>query len=360
MIASVVLALLAFPQPNPLQQRDVPDELNAIAEYHRAAELMRQEPLQSIYRTISRETESFDLDARRKLLPRIDSVYEAVKSGNARPYAVMRVHPSDESVGYADLPYYKWIAHGLVYYSEVLMADGKTNEAFEVLIAVYVMGSKVAYSANLLHNLVGHAVQYIVSVPFDSQLQLLSLPAAESILAKIALPESQNDALKALIIRDSNYIKATSQDSSSVQGWELKYQDLAAIVDLPEDIWWPEVARWSRDAVEDEAGLQAVSPTVFFMAMLKNRALRRLLRLHAHIARFYWLHGRLPLDLSQLGQEDAAIDPLTGGYFEYEVFGDKYDLYSRGFAVSGPIRLKYARTGGTPSDPDDPFFEEGG
>lgn len=350
-------ALIVFMVLGLSQQRDVPDDLNAMVEYRRAADLLSQEPLQAVYQSISRSFESFDLNARRALLPRIVRVYEAVQSGNARRYAVSRVVLDDETEGLHYLAEFKMVAKALGNYAEVLMADGKTNEAFDVLVATYVMGGKIGLSADLIHDLLGYAVQSIATGQIASQLQRLSLPGAERILAAVALPEQDNELLKAVIIRDFQSTMNRVENLSSDQA----YRSIAAIIDLPEARWWPEISKLSSAASAEDPSV-ADDPFVtmeqFFRAKLQNRAVTRLLRLHSYIVRFRWLHGRLPLTLAELGQPGAVIDPLTGFEFEYELRGETYDLYSRGFGLSGPIRLKYAATGGSPVDPIDPSAQE--
>ncbi|MCH7903711.1 MAG: hypothetical protein IH944_03995 [Armatimonadetes bacterium] len=391
-------ALIVFMVLGLSQQRDVPDDLNAMVEYRRAADLLSQEPLASIYDAIAPGYESFDLSARRRLTPRIVRVYEAVQSGNARPYAVSYVDPSDLGLGIVGLSQIKATAKALVNYSEVLMADGKPNKAFEVLVAVYIMAGKVGFSADIIHNLVGVAIQAIAVGPMDRNLQQLTLPAAEHILANVPLPESSNDALKALIIRsDANDRARTLSLISSLYAkrselikeltdelgrppsseevddrirvyenvklaLELASQralDATDVVDLPEDAWWQEASRLTK--IEDEAAdyneFSFALPKAFIRVTLRNRTVARLLRLHAHIAKYYWTHGRLPTSLDQLGQDDAILDPVAGGRFEYELLGEKYDLYSRGFGPYGPIHLAGMPPIG-PSDPDDPSAKE--
>lgn len=393
MTALIILLATALPQ-----QRDVPDELNAMVEYGRAADLLSQEPLAGIYDAIAWGYESFDLSARRKLIPRIVRVYEAVQSGNARPYAVVWLDSSEVILGIENLFEIRAIGRVLVNYSEVLMADGKPNEAFEVLVAVYVMAEKVGFSANIIHNLVGAAVQGIAVAMIEANLHLLPLPAAEHILGSVTLPESSNDALRALIIRSDAYDRAQALNaisslyagradligelteelrrpptSQEVDDRIRVYEDvesavelasqiavqMASLVDLPEDAWWQEASRLSKleDEADDEDEFGLSLAEGFIRVTLRNRTVARLLRLHAHIAKHYWTHGRLPTSLDQLGQEEAILDPVAGGRFEYEPLGEKYDLYSRGFGPYGPIRLTGIPPIG-PSDPDDPSAEE--
>ena len=399
MIVSVALALLVLPQPNPRQQRDVPDGLNAIVAYQQAAAILRQEPLWSIHRSIQRSYEIYDLESRRMLLPRIARVHGAVRVGNKRPYALTRLDPNVDLSGFSDYSNYKEVAKALVSYAQVLMADGNTNKAFEVLMDVDVMADRIGVSATLLPYHVGNAMHSMSRWGINSNLQRMSLPAAEYILANVTPPESHNDDMKSVIIRESQYGRAkslallstmytsradfiadltdefgrppTSQEvdralrefeemKSALQRPNPRIQELAAIIDMPESEWW-QASSWIADSANDENSIddnEIKLASQFYQILLRSRAVTRLLRLHAHITRYYWLNGRLPVDLGQLDQNADATDPLTGEFFKYEIRGEKYDLYSLGTGSSGPIALVRTATSGFPLSPDDPSVTE--
>ena len=390
----IVLIVLGLPQ-----QRDVPDYMNAIVAYRQAGAILRQEPLWSIHWTIQRSYETYNLDLRRMLLPRIVRVHEAVRDGNKRPYAVERIDPYDSTVGFPDSLNQKEVAKALVSYAQVLMADGKTNKAFEVLMDVDVMADRIGFSATLIPYLVAGAMQSMSRWEINSNLQRMSLPAAEHILANVTPPESHNDDMKSVILRESQYGRAkslallstmytsradfiadltdefgrppTSQevDSALREFEEMKsalqrpnplIREMAAIIDMPESEWWQASSRIADLAIDEDSvdDSEIKLAFQFYQSLLRNRAITRLLRLHAHITRYYWLNGRLPDDLGQLDQRADATDPLSGEFFKYEPRGEKYDLYSLGTGSTGLIALVRGPNAGFPTSPDDPSVRE--
>ena len=68
-----------------------------------------------------------------------------------------------------------------------------------------------------------------------------------------------------------------------------------------------------------------------------------LVRLHAHIAKYRWESGELPMSLDFLPEEER-VDPAAGQPYIYQRFSEAaYDLYSPGDSYWGPIRLIVTR-----------------
>jgi len=72
---------------------------------------------------------------------------------------------------------------------------------------------------------------------------------------------------------------------------------------------------------------------------LQVRVQLRLLRLHALIQKFRWMHGRLPAQLGEVSASAEILDPLTGEPFHLEHQLTGYKLYSAGIAGIGEIGL---------------------
>jgi hypothetical protein len=87
--------------------------------------------------------------------------------------------------------------------------------------------------------------------------------------------------------------------------------------------------------------LRKSSQRTFLNGIAKGRVQLRLLRLHAKVIEFHWLHNRWPSKIEEFADAKTAFDPFEQGPFHYAVQGDSYRLYSMGIPGLGRIELKY-------------------
>lgn len=74
----------------------------------------------------------------------------------------------------------------------------------------------------------------------------------------------------------------------------------------------------------------------------RQRTQIRLLRLHAKIMEYRWIHGHLPDKLSDCALAADLADPFSKSPFQYEIgLAGGYRLYSKGFSDTGEIELTY-------------------
>jgi hypothetical protein len=94
------------------------------------------------------------------------------------------------------------------------------------------------------------------------------------------------------------------------------------------------------------------TPSDMSRFVVEDRAMMRLLGLHAWVLDYRFRMGKLPGRLSDAVPLSLIKDPLTDGEFVYEAREDgKYKLYSKGLPDLGPIELRPNRTTATAVPP---------
>jgi len=123
---------------------------------------------------------------------------------------------------------------------------------------------------------------------------------------------------------------------------ELLSAELHEIFRSDERSWLSMVSRLDKYSVEEQSlyMLDASTAMTLVRSTIANRTQRRLLLLHAMIAKYRWENGKLPASLSEISEE-IVTDPANGQAFVYSKFSPAaYDLYSPGNSYYGPIRLQ--------------------
>ena len=116
------------------------------------------------------------------------------------------------------------------------------------------------------------------------------------------------------------------------------------VFSLPEHKWTDELGRLRPDKISGDpdviALLDSWKPQNIMQSTVASRTKRRLLRVHALIAKARGERGFLPISLDAL-PEEARLDPTSGGPYAYVKNSPSgYDLYSPGNRYWGDIRLK--------------------
>jgi hypothetical protein len=264
----------------------------------------------------------------------------------------------------------------LFQYAQVQFAHGRPNEASDALLTAIEMSDRLAASGAQLTVLVARAVDGIALSAFNDNYTSIPLMAAEQILARVKVPDSgllleywRSEASEVSRVL-ANPQGADSYRLSSLEGLEgmtraelstLRTRwDAAAATGLAgmQGLFSQPESTWTKDKGRLDPSKLSADPNVLaLMALLDPKRLvetailwrtqRRLLRVHALIAKSRWENGKLPASLNELSAE-AKLDPTAGAPYAFNrLTSSAYDLYSAGNRWFGDIRLKLDSRGMT-------------
>ena len=300
---------------------------------------------------------------------RTGEILSLVKRGNQFA-ATMPTTPAAQNV----LPAIKNVSKALSQLARVQFANGLSNQATDTLLTILEMSDTLRGCTAILGLYVARASDSIALAVFHDNYMAISLPAAEQIIARIKIPdasvlERQWDTDSAEIERVMGEPKEVAIDklsaytsSDDLQGadfamlrrqWQgvmqLGSAGLASLFSQPESTWTKAKGRLSPDKLTSDPVLSNIlttyGPERRIEIAIIWREQRRLLRVHALIAKARWETGSLPETLADLPQE-ARTDPLTDGAYAYRrLTSAAYDLFSPGNRWFGDIRLKMSTAG---------------
>lgn len=402
MVAVVALICLAQSQSSLMGQViPNPSGQNGYEEYLRAADIISGETANALLAgplrdgedtTVTNESTNKEyrrvraslaglskLEVERLLWAKFGRAMDLVEKGNQKP--VIGPRPTiGPSTLFPEMARFRSIARLAVAGSHVLLAQGNPRAASHQLINCLELSANIQKQI-LIANLVGMAMEAIVTAAIDADLQRFSEADWRDIDSEIEKLQSRPSPIKDVLAGEFQMAETTlkellanptpedldslveglgKQNSNQIQrvvqlvldGLRRDHTALETALQGPETTWHFEPQRFGDKVVDGL--LNAVEPTYsgLISSTQKVYTQRRLLRLHARIQRYRWHTGNLPTKLEDITND--ITDPLSGEAFVYipGVRGN-YELYSKGAGTLGRIDLKYTRptesqTGDTP------------
>lgn len=331
-----------FPRlfPNPTSQ-------NALEFYVRAADMASELRLE-IWNPYLAETKNIPdrLEYEERMAPAIKRVLDLVRVGNQFPLRL----PADQEPILA-LAGIKIVAKLALQYSRVQFVRGNPDEATDALLLLTEMSARLHGSGGAIQLLVAKIIDSIAFAGFHSAYTSISLNGANEILSRLELHDIGQVAGHWIrdIARVDDAVKAGDEQYDAKVWGEARPKALVIASKL-EDVFAVDEGQWmalstslTKNEVpiagEEVQPLDAPMAQTLVRVVVRNRTQRRLLRAHAHIAKYRWESGALPESLSDL-PEEARFDPAAGQPFVYQRFSEAaYDLYSPGNQYHGTIRL---------------------
>lgn len=345
---------------------------------------------------------SSQLDVQRQWVKACGRILDLVKTGNTKPAFDPRATFDFEST-FPELSKFRSVARFLSMAAYVRFADGSSASGTDALLQALRFADAVG-GLTMIHTLVQIAMQAIVMTQFSECLPQLSESDAKRIVADVGALLSRPSSLASALERErtmmlEGIIKAKpselielfglSFDESEAQSADFvkrlnsnQWQQVKAIVTSrlgrtydqalqclrgPETQWAammestagiepePPKSVSSLDDVADHV-VDAAVPSLaqLFVSAARIRTQLRLLRLHGMLIGFRWHHRRLPARLADAVGPGDLNDPFSGEPFQYQLLAGGYRLFSKGFANTGEIELRYQRPVSSGSDPNDP------
>ena len=320
---------------------------NALEYYVRAADYAKVNGLDQWIPT-SNGDDMYDgrLEHEERVAEGTKTVLDLIRLGNQRPLSL----PDTELMmsAFQDI---KHISKLAMFYSRVQFARGNPDEATDALLALFGITDNLRGSGGTDLYLIAIAVDSIACAGFHLAYTSISLNGAEQILEELELYDPSIGAghwSREIALIDRGF--GSSVYDYDAEEWakirptaQLLAGTVADIFATDEKYWMgmsTEITKHLPKKIESSGLPDEYAAQRFIRSTVANRTLRRLVRLHAHIAKFRWEHGFLPRSLDDL-PEDARFDPAANQPFVYQLFSEAaYDLYSPGNAYHGKIQLK--------------------
>jgi hypothetical protein len=366
LIVAAALGVVPQQQTPPLFPRlfPAPTGQNALEYYVRASDLADQFGQRMVDALDLQQSNKSMLQWEEQLSSKGPEIVVLVKRGNQLPFT----YP-DSELAVKAMAGIKNLAKVLFGYARVQFAHGQPNQAVDALLTAMEMADVLDDDGPAISLMVGNVVDSIALAAFHDNYTQTPLRAAEDILQRIRLrsPEAFVARWREEVVaidkdlRDPTHAWASSagiregmanlgsERMSTIQSrWSAAVGGATAgleeVFAMPESRWILEKNRLDPTKLapdETVAGFfSSIGPERMIEVAVLNRTRRRLLRLHALIAKKRWETGRLPESLEAL-PTDAIFDPAAGVGFVYKRFNTAtYDLYSPGNRWHGEIRLK--------------------
>ena len=382
MIATILFTIVAQQQQSNLYQRVIkqPTGENGYEENVAAADvLMNGDVGRSLDYIDSDHRDGTRLDAQRALARNMGRIVQLIKQGNSKEVSYPR--QMDFNTLLPELSVFRFISRALVHTAEARLADGRPNEAMEILTQTVVFGDKISGAGPIIHNLVGRMIASQALQSVGKNVQYISSPSSHSIVSVCnmlleqespfvrslqweysGIANSLDDFLKdpLAILGSETEIRfvALLQNASENEIADAKreidftlrqrFQARIMLLQSPEREW----VNGSRQIDELATPTGPLAKAVFEYLIprlgrvdlyaIGRRTLLRLFRATAAVMDFKWNHGYYPSSLLLLTDLEVVYDPLTGEPFEYERTDASFRLYSNGTEDTGRIDLFYS------------------
>ncbi len=330
---------------------------------------------------------------------RFQDALDLISRGNAKPFEYVSV-PSHDAAGenFVAARAVRQVAKFASDAAFVAFASGDSGRGTEILSQALFMAHRLG-SGDIIARLSSIGSMSVSLARFSEHLGAISLPDSKRIvtLASSLLDDRsssiamvRNERLRLASALDEGLKNGLLEKSAGTQNVGL-VQQYQALSQTQKDAWFNRIHQLVDDQFDalsqrfdspEENWLVSKEPTSsssdpktleelaasfsrlfsagidhdLMLAIVRNRAQVRLLRLHARIIEFRWESGRLPMSLDELKiAREEIYDPLGRRPFEYAVTGATYKLASVGNSETGEVQLRYrAPKNATNSDADRP------
>ncbi len=345
----LVAAIGANQQPEPLFPRLFPNPTgqNALEYYVRAADIARAARLDLWGPHLAEKPNAPErLEYEERMAPVTARVLDLVRVGNQFP--VILPAGGEPHAAYTGI---RLIARLARQYSRVQFVRGNPDRATDALLLLTEMSDRLHGSGGVIPLWVARAIDSVAFGGFHSAYTSISLDGANDILRRLDLhdPSLVEGYWNREIAKIDDAV-AAGDPQYDAKAWAkarpkalLIATSLADVFAAEESLWMTLSTSLTKNeapiAAESRQWLDAVTAQTLVRAFVANQTQRRLMRVHAHIAKYRWESGALPESLQDL-PEEAQFDPAAGQPYVYQRFSEAaYDLYSPGNPFYGPISL---------------------
>ena len=349
----LVAAIGANHQQEPLFPRLFPNPTgqNALEYYVRAADIAREARL-NLWSPYLAETRNIPnrLEYEERMAAPTKRILDLVRAGNQ--FSLVLPEGKNSILAYSGL---KVIAKLAQQYSRVQFVRGNPNQGIDTLLLVTEMSDKLYGAGGIIPYLTAIAIDSIAFRGLHSAYTSISLNGAQQILGRLDVldPHLIADLWQREIAATDSAVRS-GEEGYDVDAWAALRPKAQLLTTRLADLFANDEGQWmnlSTDLTRSEqkqlSQVRAVPDAYTAQRLVRttvvNRTMRRLVRLHAHVAKYRWESGQLPMSLDFLSEEER-VDPAAGQPYVYQRFSEAaYDLYSPGDQYWGPIRLRVTR-----------------